>query len=97
MSLSATLKSAFDSGDRSRGVAYARDGAVFDLNVEQGTINSKVGGSYGHYEVAIDLEDEVDAEGLWCTCPRFGDGFNLSLIHISEPRDKRQSRMPSSA
>ena len=24
-------------------------------------------------------------------------GENLSLIHISEPRDKRQSRMPSSA
>ena len=23
--------------------------------------------------------------------------YSLSLIHISEPRDKRQSRMPSSA
>ena len=32
-------------------------------------------------------------------CQAKGDAidFVLSLIHISEPRDKRQSRMPSSA
>ena len=29
--------------------------------------------------------------------PRFGTVVGLSLIHISSPRDKRQSRMPSSA
>ena len=28
---------------------------------------------------------------------QIGQGVTLSLIHISSPRDKRQSRMPSSA
>ena len=40
---------------------------------------------------------------LFCTVAEFSrvwiiaQGVKLSLIHISEPTDKRQSRMPSSA
>ena len=44
-----------------------------------------------------DLKKAIDL-GFRDFSRAYGDGIEgLSLIHISEPRDKRQSRMPSSA
>ena len=43
------------------------------------------------YFVAMQILDEVHLLNLTVS------PLHLSLIHISEPRDKRQSRMPSSA
>ena len=52
---------------------------------------------------AVELAESQDSSArvLHCRQPevllRSSYPFRLSLIHISEPRDKRQSRMPSSA
>ena len=47
--------------------------------------------NHSDYYSAVELLEDVDDN-----IPN-GDQFSLSLIHISSPRDKRQSRMPSSA
>ena len=53
-----------------------------------------------------EIVDGPDPKGRWCVYWARDDSTTwhsrsmlekLSLIHISEPRDKRQSRMPSSA
>jgi len=80
MSLSSTLKPLFDSGDRNRGSSYHKRGSVFSMKVNDGLLVAEVDGSYGFYEVTLDVEDFENEEALSCTCPRFDDGFYCKHI-----------------
>ena len=72
MSLSASLKPLFSSGDRNRGASYHRSQAVHSMEVEDGILVAEVAGSDRDYVVTLDLSDE---EEIFCTCPRFEDGY----------------------
>ena len=63
-----------------------------EVTLESGVLGRAAvpsGASTGAHE-AVELRDSDHERFL-------GRGVLLSLIHISSPRDKRQSRMPSSA
>lgn len=74
MTLIATLKSAFGTKDKLRGANYFRTGRVSNLRLLDRDLIADVKGSYGYYQVAIDIEDPADTDGLACTCPRYEDG-----------------------
>ena len=80
MSLSSQLKPAFGSGDRSRGETYFEMGEVISFSVLGGLLKAEVGGSYGSYEVTIDVEVPTNLEALYCECPRFHGGHNCKHI-----------------
>ncbi len=75
MSLSHTLKPLFNSGDRNRGASYFHGGSVSNMKVRDGILTAEVDGSYGFYEVTLDVEDFENEEAISCTCPRFDDGY----------------------
>ena len=75
MPLSSALKPLFNYRDRNRGASYQRRGAVSSLTVTNGFLIAEVNGSYGFYEVTLDVEDFDNREAMSCTCPRFDDGY----------------------
>ena len=75
MSLSSTLKPLFNSGDRNRGTSYQKRGAVYSMKIDNGLLVAEVDGSYGFYEVTLDVEDFENEEAIDCTCPRFEKGY----------------------
>ena len=80
MSLSSTLKPLFNSGDRNRGASYHKRGSVYSMKVNDGLLVAEVDGSYGFYEVTLDVEDFENEEAISCTCPRFNKGFHCKHI-----------------
>lgn len=80
MFLSSKLKSAFGSGDRTRGIAYAESGAVLEMEVVKGILHAKVGGTYGHYDVTVDVANPTNYDVLSCNCRRFDAGYNCKHI-----------------
>jgi len=81
MSLSATLKPLFNSGDRSRGSSYYQGGLVYQMKITDGLLVAEVEGSYNSfYEVTLDVEDFDNEEAISCTCPRFDDGVYCKHI-----------------
>lgn len=79
MSLSATLKPHFDSGDRARGRTYYAVGLVSEMRITNGLLTADVEGSYDSYEVVIDIENVGD-EILECTCPRYREGYHCKHL-----------------
>ena len=75
MSLSSTLKPLFNSSDRNRGTSYQKRGAVYSMKIDNGLLVAEVDGSYGFYEVTLDVEDFENEEAIDCTCPRFENGY----------------------
>jgi superfamily II DNA or RNA helicase len=82
MSLSKSLKPIFNTGDRNRGAAYFSRGKVFEMTVKDGFIFADVDGSYGSYEVIIELDNirDGDEDAIVCTCPRFEGGHYCKHI-----------------
>lgn len=75
MLLSKELEPLFGPEDRRRGNSYYRRGEVHDLRVICGVIHSDVYGSFGKYEVIINLKDLENEDALTCSCLRFADGY----------------------
>ena len=73
MSLNTLFKSKFQSGDRSRGAAYFRNGRVAQVTDHGTKVSAQVAGTYHSYHVVVECDSR--GAGVSCTCPRFGDGF----------------------
>jgi hypothetical protein len=80
MTLSSTLKPLFNAGDRSRGASYHNRGSVHSIRVNDGLLVAEVDGSYGFYEVTLDVVDFDNERAISCTCPRFDGGFYCKHI-----------------
>lgn len=66
-----------DPGRFSRAKAYARDGAVVDIEIEPGEVRGQVQGSrYEPYEVSIHTEPARDGEGLLGLIPERNELFS---------------------
>lgn len=75
MSLTSALRSQFEPHGCQRGKGYFRDGRVEEMKISDGILFADVEGSYGDYEVIIDLRDLDDEGSMYCSCPRFDDGY----------------------
>lgn len=80
MSLSSILKSDFHATDRKRGKSYHQSGLVSAMDIGDGLLMAEVRGSYGTYDVVIDVSPYGKETDLSCSCPRYIDGYNCKHI-----------------
>ena len=96
--LAKRCKHEFESGDRNRGWSYFYDGSVLIETIGEDFLLASVAGSYDQdYEINLRWRDTAESGelGVFCSCPRFTDGWLCKHLWGYPARDGRQGALSS--